>query len=91
MVSIFDALGLVLDDVRLAIVVLLVVIVGLVIAATWVSSLFVCAQRLRDFGWPGAAVLFGIIPGVGLILCLVLMVIPGTLGPNRYGEDPTQT
>ena len=80
-----------LEDVAVAFQVVLAVIVGLLIVATLVSGLFVCAQRLRDFGWPGAAVLFCIIPGVGVILSLVLMVIPGTLGPNRYGEDPTQS
>lgn len=61
-----------------------------VILPTFVSAIFVSAQRLRDFGWPGAATLIFLIPALGQFLNIALLVIPGNIGPNRYGDDPTQ-
>ena len=47
----------------------------------------VSAQRFRDFGWTGWAVLLCCIPIVGLIASFALLVIPGTRGANQYGAD----
>ncbi len=61
-----------------------------VVIPTFCSAIFVSAQRLRDFGWPGAAALLFVVPALGQLLNIALLVIPGTVGPNRYGDDPTQ-
>lgn len=46
------------------------------------------AQRCRDFGWSGWAVLLNYVPVLGVAFWLVLLFYPGTHGPNRYGPDP---
>jgi uncharacterized membrane protein YhaH (DUF805 family) len=67
--------------------------IGLLTAAIMIpplvlSSYAVAAQRCRDFGWPGWAVLILLIPGFGLVFGVAMLVIPGDAGPNRYGPDP---
>lgn len=57
--------------------------VGLIIAGWTVG-----AQRCRDFGWTGWAVLISAAPVVGWIFPFVMLFVPGTVGPNRYGPDP---
>lgn len=53
-----------------------------------VSGLFLAAQRCRDLGWPGWAVLFTIVPWGGELLDMVLYFRRGMPGANRYGPDP---
>jgi uncharacterized membrane protein YhaH (DUF805 family) len=61
------------------------IILWLVIAiAAWPVG----AQRCRDFGWTGWAILITIIPFVGGLFAIALWFIPGTQGANRYGPDP---
>ncbi|MBS4044948.1 MAG: DUF805 domain-containing protein [Alphaproteobacteria bacterium] len=67
------------------------VLVGVVLLAHFMLAIpfaIVAAQRCRDFGWTGWAVLIALIPIVGAIFGLAIIFIPGTLGPNRYGPDP---
>lgn len=64
------------------------IIVGLVIVVpVAVSGWAVSAQRCRDFGWTGWAVLLTMIPYLGVIFAIAFMVVPGTIGDNRYGPD----
>ena len=62
--------------------------------ATIVPTVAVGVRRLHDrdmSGWWYLIVLLGIIPLVGLLVSigfLVLMLLPGTPGPNRFGPDP---
>lgn len=65
-----------------------VVIAGLATLPMIVSSWAVGAQRCRDFGWTGCAILITALPYVGFIFWFVILFIPGTEGPNRYGPDP---
>ncbi|WP_297339283.1 DUF805 domain-containing protein [Pseudophaeobacter sp.] len=53
-----------------------------------VSSWAVGAQRCRDFGWSGWAILIAMIPYVGVLFALAILFIPGNQGANRYGADP---
>lgn len=46
------------------------------------------AQRCRDFGWTGWAILIQFIPYIGWIFPFVMLFVPGTQGRNRYGPDP---
>lgn len=55
-----------------------------------ISGWAVAAQRCRDFGWTGWAVLITLIPYIGWIFGLVILFIPGNQGSNRYGPDPLQ-
>jgi uncharacterized membrane protein YhaH (DUF805 family) len=52
------------------------------------SNLAASTQRCRDIGWKGWAILITAIPLVGTIFALVLLFMPGTVGPNQYGPDP---
>ncbi|MBB3033887.1 DUF805 domain-containing protein [Alteriqipengyuania lutimaris] len=74
-------------------------VLGLLILGWWLAvlipSIAVTVRRLHDrdmSGWwyPGLIVL-GAIPMVGLIASialLVMMLLPGTEGPNRFGPSP---
>ncbi len=61
---------------------------------TWIvvglSAAFVGAQRCRDFGWTGWAILLTLIPIAGFIFQIALFFIPGERGENRYGPDPLE-
>src|SRR4029079_14151436 len=63
-----------------------VLLVALV--ALSVASLAVAAQRCRDFGWTGWAILITLAPLVGLIFGFAIYFIPGDEGANRYGPSP---
>lgn len=45
-------------------------------------------RRLHDLGRSGAWQLIALIPVVGAPLLFIVNVLPGTVGPNRYGPDP---
>lgn len=53
----------------------------------WISFA-VYAKRWHDFDKSGWLTLLVIIPFVGFIVLIVLGCIPGTPGPNRFGEAP---
>jgi uncharacterized membrane protein YhaH (DUF805 family) len=44
--------------------------------------------RLHDFNYRGIWCLIFLIPLIGLIIAITLRLIPGTLGTNRFGEQP---
>ncbi|MGN6497845.1 MAG: DUF805 domain-containing protein [Tsuneonella sp.] len=71
---------------------LLILIYGL---AVLIPSIAVTVRRLHDRDMSGwwylGAIVGGMIPFVGILISLgflVLMALPGTPGPNRYGPDP---
>lgn len=45
-------------------------------------------KRLHDIGWSGGLIFLSLIPFVGMILFLLMLVVGGTKGPNKYGPDP---
>ncbi|WP_085709239.1 MULTISPECIES: DUF805 domain-containing protein [unclassified Pseudomonas] len=45
-------------------------------------------QRLHDIGWSGWLWLLTLVPFVGSFFPLVIMVMPGSTGANRYGPPP---
>jgi len=66
-------------------IIIVIVILGI---AALVVSILLTIQRLHDFnasGWWSALI---IVPFVNLVLYLVLLIMPGTQGPNRFG-NPT--
>ncbi|WP_417663100.1 DUF805 domain-containing protein [Pseudomonas sp.] len=65
-------------------VILMVILsVALVIAGVMIN-----VQRLHDIGWSGWLLLITIVPLVGSVFSLLMLVMPGTNGPNRYGPMP---
>jgi uncharacterized membrane protein YhaH (DUF805 family) len=67
----------------------------LYLLAVMIPSIAVMVRRLHDLdktGWLALAIMVvGLVPLIGLLANIAQIVIgclPGTLGPNRYGEDP---
>lgn len=58
------------------------------IIAFLVVSIQMSAQRLHDAGWSAWLLLLNLIPLVNSVFPLLMMVIPGNAGPNRYGPPP---
>lgn len=64
------------------------VIVSIIGLGLLLPSLAVAVRRLHDSDKSGFFILLGFIPFVGAIIVIVLMVLPGTQGANRFGPDP---
>ncbi len=46
----------------------------------------VSVRRLHDTDKSGWWLLLGLLPYVGGLLVMILLILPGSQGPNRYGE-----
>jgi len=62
-----------------------VVLVGLIGVGFLVLSLQIGAQRLHDIGWSGWFLLLNLVPVLGSFFPLVMLLMPGRAGANRYG------
>lgn len=61
------------------------------LAGSFVPTLSVTARRLHDVGLSGWFQVITFIPVlniIGIPVLLVIAMIPGKVGPNRYGPDP---
>lgn len=47
--------------------------------------------RFHDFNWGGWWSLLLMVPGVGLVVSLLLLFMPGSKGANNFGQPPTPT
>lgn len=56
--------------------------------ATLVPSIAVAVRRLHDTNRSGWWFLLVLIPFAGWLVLLVFYVLPGTVGANKFGEDP---
>lgn len=54
----------------------------------FIASILFSVQRLHDIGWSGWLWLLNLVPFVGGFFPLVIMVVPGNTGANRYGPPP---
>jgi uncharacterized membrane protein YhaH (DUF805 family) len=61
---------------------------ALAILCASVPFLICTAQRCRDFGYMGWFAAFMFIPKVGFLVWIAILVMPGTVGPNKFGHDP---
>lgn len=61
---------------------------GLVSLALLLPTLAVFVRRMHDTNRSGFWFFLGFVPLVGGIILLVWTILPGTVGPNRFGEDP---
>jgi len=53
-----------------------------------VVSVMIGAQRLHDIGWSAWLLLLNLVPVVGSVFPLLMLLIPGTAGANRFGPPP---
>jgi uncharacterized membrane protein YhaH (DUF805 family) len=53
-----------------------------------IPSLSLMVRRLHDTDMAGGWILIGLIPMIGWILLIVFYCTAGTIGENRFGEDP---
>ncbi|HET9029513.1 MAG TPA: DUF805 domain-containing protein [Candidatus Aquilonibacter sp.] len=58
------------------------------ILAIIVPSIAVGVRRLHDVNQSGWLILLNLIPGIGPLILLVLSLLPGTPGENKFGPDP---
>ena len=65
-------------------------VLGFYYMATILPLTALIARRLHDVGYSGWLQLVNLLP-FGFIVVLVLMVLPGTRGPNQYGPEPAAT
>lgn len=68
-------------------------IVGIILIVLFFLGIFVPAlavqiRRFHDQDKSGWFTLLGLIPYVGGIVVFVFMCLPGSRGPNRFGNDP---
>ncbi|MCH9757729.1 MAG: DUF805 domain-containing protein [Proteobacteria bacterium] len=64
-------------------------VVGLILLfAILLPSIAVSIRRLHDTDRSGWWFLIGFIPILGMIVLLIFACLDGTVGPNRFGEDP---
>lgn len=60
-------------------------LIGLVMIVVGLSGLSVGVRRMHDSDKSGWMLLLGLIPFIGAIIVIVLLVLPGTPAPNRFG------
>lgn len=65
------------------------IIIGYIVLS-WLPSLAVSVRRLHDTNRSGFWYFINFVPLIGAIWFLVLMCLPGTNGPNRFGGDPVK-
>jgi uncharacterized membrane protein YhaH (DUF805 family) len=63
----------------------LTLLIALVAIAVGLSGLSVAVRRMHDTDKSGWMLLLGLIPFIGGIIVLVLVLLPGTPGQNRFG------
>lgn len=63
---------------------------GIAAIAFLIPGLAVTVRRLHDTDRSGWAILYGLIPAIGVFLLLAFYVSEGTRGPNRFGPDPKE-
>ncbi len=64
---------------------------GAIIVLTLLSvvvSILIAIQRLHDFNASGWWILLMIVPLANAVMYLVLLIMPGTQGPNRFDHPP---
>lgn len=61
-----------------------------VIIAVLVCGWAVCAQRVRDIGYPGWWSVALLVPWLNFAVWVALAVAPGEVGENRFGKNPLE-
>lgn len=58
--------------------------------AVFIPNLALSVRRLHDTDRSGWWLLIALVPFIGGIVVLVFYCLPGTVGANKFGEDPKQ-
>jgi len=66
----------------------LVVILTVTFLASIVPGFAVAVRRLHDSDKSGILLLLGFVPGIGGLIILFFVLLPGDAGDNIYGPDP---
>ncbi len=66
------------------------VFAGIYGLAMLIPGLAVSVRRLHDVNKSGWMILVSLIPFIGIIWLLVLMIMEGTPGENRFGPQPDE-
>ena len=56
--------------------------------ALFIPNVAVIVRRLHDINFSGWWILLTLLPILGSIILLVMMLMDGTKGKNRFGDDP---
>ena len=64
------------------------VAVSIVSIIVIINSYFLAVRRMHDYNYCAWWLLLSLVPIVNFIWGLVLLFVPGTKGPNRYGKQP---
>lgn len=64
------------------------IFLGVVALAFAYLNITISVQRLHDLGWSGWLWLLNLLPFVYAVFPLLLAVLPGNTGANRYGAPP---
>lgn len=71
---------------------LLAVVGGLAAAVAVIAMIVLGIQigvkRLHDIGWSGWLLLVNLVPVVGSVFSIIMLVVPGSTGANRFGPPP---
>ena len=65
-----------------------VAVTALASIAFIVIAVMIGVQRLHDLGWSGWLWLLNFVPFVGSVFGILMLVLPGSTGANRYGPPP---
>jgi uncharacterized membrane protein YhaH (DUF805 family) len=63
-------------------------LLGIYSLAVFIPNLAVAVRRMHDQDKSGWWILIGFVPLIGGLWLLILYLIGGTRGPNRFGPDP---
>jgi uncharacterized membrane protein YhaH (DUF805 family) len=58
------------------------------IVAMMVFGIQIGVRRLHDIGWSGWLLLVNLVPVVGSVFSIIMLVVPGSAGVNRFGPPP---
>jgi|KBSSwiStaDraftv2_1062776.scaffolds.fasta_scaffold198830_3 uncharacterized membrane protein YhaH (DUF805 family) len=61
---------------------------GLFVLGSFIPALALRVRRLHDINRSGFWIFIGLLPIIGALVLLVLSLMPGTRGTNRFGADP---
>ena len=53
-----------------------------------IANIAIGVKRLHDFNAPGLFAVTLFVPGLSVIATLIIGLVPGNRGPNRFGEAP---
>ena len=82
-----ELMGLIVNDSMFSIIIAYPILF-IVIVAFFFFKIVQEMKRLHDMNSSGWGVIFGFIPMVNIIYYLLLIFSDGTVGPNKYGDDP---